>query len=254
MHLAKHLTLDYYECDPNILRDSDFLEKTLNKAANAIGATILSSHFHEFEPQWVTGVVILSESHFTIHTWPEYGYAAIDIFACWDVDFNTGINMLNEAFNAKHMNILTDLERWAVNSPWLSSVIKPKIDWEKQYQESGAWGIASSIDVFDCKPELIRDAGAIKEYVQELCQKIKMKTYWDTQVIHFGEDERVEWYSMTQLIETSLISGHFANATNAAYIDVFSCKYYNPQDVADFTTRFFKWKYFNLNINLRDEK
>jgi S-adenosylmethionine decarboxylase len=65
---------------------------------------------------------------------------------------------------------------------------------------------------------------------------------------------------MTQLIEISLISGHFANATNAtnatnaAFLDIFSCKYYNPQVVADFTVRYFKGKYYKLNINMRDDK
>jgi len=81
-----------------------------------------------------------------------------------------------------------------------------------------------------------------------------MKTFWDTNIVHFGEDEKVAWFSMTQLIETSLISGHFANKTNVAYIDIFSCKYYNPSIVANFTIDFFKWEYYKLNVNFRDDK
>jgi hypothetical protein len=66
-----------------------------------------------------------------------------------------------------------------------------------------------------------------------------MRRFGETQVIHFGEDERVAGFSMVQLIETSLISGHFANLTNAVYLDVFSCKLYDPQTVQDFAMEFF---------------
>ena len=81
-----------------------------------------------------------------------------------------------------------------------------------------------------------------------------MKRFGDTQVVDFWEDDRIAWFSMTQLIETSLISGHFANKTNVAYLDIFSCKYYDPSVMAKFTLRFFKWKFYKLNVNLRDEK
>lgn len=106
--------------------------------------------------------------------------------------------------------------------------------------KSGAWGISSSIDIYDCDPSLIRDAEAIKRFVVELCDLIEMRRFGETQVVHFGENEKVAGYSMIQLIETSLISAHFANLTNTVYLDVFSCKPYNPDVVKDFATRYFK--------------
>lgn len=114
------------------------------------------------------------------------------------------------------------------------------------------WGIASSVDIYGCDPELIRDSDHIKMYVKKLCELIEMSRFWDTQVVHFWEDEQVAWYSMAQLIETSLISGHFANATNVAYLDIFSCKYYDPIVMADFTLKFFKAEYCKINVNMRD--
>lgn len=87
-----------------------------------------------------------------------------------------------------------------------------------------AWGIASSFDIYDCDPETIRSAERIQEFVVELCDLIEMRRFGETTIVNFGEDERVAGYSMVQLIETSLISGHFANLTNAVYLDVFSCK------------------------------
>ena len=108
--------------------------------------------------------------------------------------------------------------------------------------EKPPWGILSSIDLYECDPQIIRDAEAIKKFVAELCDLIKMKRFGETQVVHFGEDERVAGFSMTQLIETSLISAHFANQSNTTYLDVFSCKAYDPEVVTRFAKSFFKAK------------
>ncbi len=114
-----------------------------------------------------------------------------------------------------------------------------------------AWGIASAVDIYDCTPETIRDADAIRRFVVELCELIEMKRFGDTQVVHFGEDERVAGYSMVQLIETSLISAHFANQTNTVYLDVFSCKPYDPEAVEKFAKTFFGGQHSLLQVNLR---
>ena len=115
----------------------------------------------------------------------------------------------------------------------------------------GVWGIASAIDIYDCDPKLIRDADAIRQFVIELCELIEMKRFGETQVVHFGEDERVAGYSMVQLIETSLISAHFANQTNAVYLDVFSCKPYNPEIVRDFSQKYFKGRSSEMQVAFR---
>jgi len=117
--------------------------------------------------------------------------------------------------------------------------------------EQSAWGIASSIDIYDCDPQLIRSAERIKQFVVELCDLIEMRRFGETVVVHFGEDERVAGYSMVQLIETSLISAHFANQTNTIYLDVFSCKPYDPAVVADFAQRFFGGSHCITQSNLR---
>jgi len=114
-----------------------------------------------------------------------------------------------------------------------------------------AWGLACSFDIYDCAPETIRDAEAIKRFVAELCELIDMKRFGECVVVNFGEDERVAGFSMTQLIETSLISAHFANASNTTYLDVFSCKPYDPQIVEKFALEFFGGSRVVTHINLR---
>ena len=121
---------------------------------------------------------------------------------------------------------------------------------EKAAREK-VWGIASAIDIYGCDPGLIRDAEAIKRFVVELCDLIEMKRFGETQVVHFGEDEVVAGYSMTQWIETSLISAHFANLTNTTYLDVFSCKPYDPEVVRDFAQKFFRGCRSELHVTLR---
>jgi S-adenosylmethionine/arginine decarboxylase-like enzyme len=120
-----------------------------------------------------------------------------------------------------------------------------------QVQTDEIWGMAASIDIYNCDPATIRDAEKIRRFVIELCDLIEMKRFKDTQVVHFGEDEKVAGFSMVQLIETSLISGHFANLTNTAYLDVFSCKPYDPDKVSDFAQKFFAGSHVNTHVNLR---
>jgi S-adenosylmethionine/arginine decarboxylase-like enzyme len=113
------------------------------------------------------------------------------------------------------------------------------------------WGMATSIDIYHCDPQTIRDADKIRQFVAELCELIEMKRFGETQVVNFGEDERVAGFSMVQLIETSLISAHFANQSNTTYLDVFSCRPYDSNVVADFAQKFFGGTECLVNVNLR---
>jgi S-adenosylmethionine/arginine decarboxylase-like enzyme len=121
----------------------------------------------------------------------------------------------------------------------------------REFREKDAWGLCTCIDLKGCDPAAIRDAERIRQYVIEVCDLIRMKRFGEPQVVHFGPNERVAGYSMTQLIETSLISGHFANEANAAYIDIFSCKEYEPGVAAEFTRRFFGADSVSFQVVLR---
>jgi len=101
------------------------------------------------------------------------------------------------------------------------------------------WGYLTSVDLYGCDGHTIRSEEKIRKFVIELCDLIEMKRFGETQIVHFGQDKRVEGYSMVQLIETSMISAHFANQTNTAYLDIFSCKSYDPDTVVRFSESFF---------------
>jgi S-adenosylmethionine decarboxylase len=82
--VGKHCILELYGCDTARLNDEAFLRDTITAAAKRAGATLLNLITHRFEPQGVTGLALLAESHISIHTWPESGYAAVDVFTCGD--------------------------------------------------------------------------------------------------------------------------------------------------------------------------
>ena len=80
--LGRHLIIEYTGCDRQVLGDARLLEQSLNEAVRRSGATIVRTVFHQYNPQGISGIVVIAESHFSIHTWPEYGYAAVDFFTC----------------------------------------------------------------------------------------------------------------------------------------------------------------------------
>ena len=125
--------------------------------------------------------------------------------------------------------------------------------WENERPDvdTMVWGIAASIDIYNCTPWIIRSETAIRQFVIELCDLIQMKRFGETQIVHFGEEERVAGYSMVQLIETSLISAHFANQTHTTYLDVFSCKAYDPEVVKAFSQTYFGGSHSILNVTMR---
>ena len=89
IHQSKHILLELYRCDCEKLNDESFLRCTLNRAAKLAKATVLNLISNKFEPQGVTAIALLAESHISIHSWPESNYSAIDIFTC-------GQNMMPE--------------------------------------------------------------------------------------------------------------------------------------------------------------
>ena len=83
--LGRHLLVELFDCDPDVINDLEAVKGALIEAAKRAQATIVDVVFHEFNPFGISGVVVIAESHLTIHTWPEYRFAAVDIFSCGDV-------------------------------------------------------------------------------------------------------------------------------------------------------------------------
>ncbi|MBL4720259.1 MAG: adenosylmethionine decarboxylase [Alphaproteobacteria bacterium] len=99
-----HLIVDLWGASR--LDDIDFIEQTMRDCVTAAGATLLHIHLHHFTPnQGVSGVAVLAESHISIHSWPEYGYAAMDIFMCGDAEPQRAVDVLRKAFKPDRVDI-----------------------------------------------------------------------------------------------------------------------------------------------------
>ncbi len=113
--LGLHILMELSDCSQEKLNDLTGLELTLNKAAEISGATIIKSVFHQFSPQGVTGVVVVAESHLAIHTWPEFGYAAIDFFTCnHNMDYEKAYHYLVQELSSKEHSYQT-VKRGMIN-------------------------------------------------------------------------------------------------------------------------------------------
>jgi S-adenosylmethionine decarboxylase len=98
-----HLIVDLHGAQG--LDDIDLIEATLRRCVDAAGATLLHIHLHHFQPNGVSGVAVLAESHISIHTWPEIGYAALDVFMCGKANPDACIDILRDSFKAKRVDV-----------------------------------------------------------------------------------------------------------------------------------------------------
>jgi S-adenosylmethionine decarboxylase proenzyme, Bacillus form len=109
--LGRQLIVEFNGCDAGILASAEKVQTAMLKAASAAGADIIDSVFHHFKPYGVSGVVVISQSHFAIHTWPEHGYVAADLFTCGDtMDVWKAFKMLKRSFKAKDFSVV-NMER-----------------------------------------------------------------------------------------------------------------------------------------------
>lgn len=105
--LGRQILVEYYDCNSEIINDVSQIESILLEATRKSQASIISHNFHKFSPHGVSGTVVIAESHVAIHTWPEYGYAAVDIFTCGEtIDPWIIQEHIKERFESKNVSSL----------------------------------------------------------------------------------------------------------------------------------------------------
>lgn len=134
--LGRHLIVELADCDCSILNDSDLLKRYMEEAVRRSGATIVDSVFHRYNPQGVSGLVVIAESHVSIHTWPEYGYAAVDFFTCGTVDPTVACKYLQEALCAGQAQI-RDLKRGIPSATDERLAHKPNVNVKTELVQEG---------------------------------------------------------------------------------------------------------------------
>ena len=143
--LGRHLLTEFYGCDRETLNDPDRIKKIMEEAAITSGASIVQSVFHLFNPHGISGVVVIAESHLAIHTWPEYGYSAVDIFTCGEeVDPWRACHYLKEKLRAGSTSTV-EIFRGAIDSDGKGLRHKPLGPEERDYSPE----LSPSIHQFD---------------------------------------------------------------------------------------------------------
>jgi len=105
--LGKHIIAELFECDSDILDNVNVIKESLLEAATTSNSTVINYSFHRFKPYGVSGYVLIAESHISIHTWPEYGYAAVDVFTCGDkTNPWKGLEVLKNRLKAKRITVM----------------------------------------------------------------------------------------------------------------------------------------------------
>lgn len=122
----------------------------------------------------------------------------------------------------------------------------------KKYNDEKHWGLAVSVDIGECDHEKISSKEHITQFAIDLAEYINMKRYGEPMVVFFGDEPKVQGYSLVQLIETSQISGHFAEDTDRAFIDVFSCREFPPKKTAEYVQKYFGAKKMEYAVCFRD--
>lgn len=120
--LGHQIVAEFYQCNSALLDDVEYIAKAMFDSAQVAGATIITQTFHHFSPYGVSGAVIIAESHLAIHTWPEYGYAAVDLFTCGSsVSSEKAFDYLKKALEAEHVSTV-ELRRGLL--PFLQKELK----------------------------------------------------------------------------------------------------------------------------------
>lgn len=122
---------------------------------------------------------------------------------------------------------------------------------EEEMKKNKYWGLHASIDLYDCDPMLIKSFPDIKRYVKELCLEIDMERHGETLVERFAEGY-YEGVSMMQFIETSSVTAHFDENENRAFLDIFSCKFFDGKKALEFSKKFFKASRHKIRMMYRD--
>ena len=112
--LGIHLIADFFECDPSVINNAESVEKIMTESVKISGATIIKPFFHRFSPHGISGIIVVAESHFAIHTWPEHYAAAVDIFSCGEFNYTDALIHIRNSFKSAENSVV---QIWRGNIP-----------------------------------------------------------------------------------------------------------------------------------------
>ena len=251
--LGRHMTVEFYDCDARTLADANRMEEIFLTAAKRSGATVIASYFHDFEPQGVSGVIIISESHFAVHAWPEHDYAAVDLFTCGDgVDFYRAIDELKTGMSSGQWSISSMMHRGIVGNNGVERIVPATRDgdnrfamsWKERYDVGPARGISAAIDIYETQ-EL--DEKTISSFVVRM---IEESGFSGGDKICFSE-AKPDWISFEVPFRYGRITGNFDRKSRTMLLHLFANDFFEPRLAAEFAVRELGGKYYRMMPHVR---
>jgi len=106
-YLGKHFLAEFHNCSCEILNDENKIADIMTRAVEISNATIIRPFFHKFSPHGVSGIIVIAESHLAIHTWPEFRFAAVDLFSCGDFNFEQALEFIRDELNSGKYSVIS---------------------------------------------------------------------------------------------------------------------------------------------------
>ena len=255
--LGRQMTVEYYECNSATITNAPEMEKIFVNAAKAAGATVISSDFHRFDPQGVSGVVVISESHFAVHAWPEYGYAAVDLFTCGEnIDFDTAVEEIRKGMDSRNWIVSSLVSRGILNGAGVER-IRPiredndchafQLSWRTRFNDTNARAFSNSIDLYDCKTAA----------PDEMCSMVEMFCVELGKLIGsppsgvFNAEVDNGSIDFFRRYKKGSISGNLKLDGSIACIDIRTEGFFDPHGAAELAMRCFKSQYYRMQPNVR---
>ncbi len=256
--LGRHLTIEYYDCNAQTLANVKGMEEIFLHAAQVSGATVLESSFHAFHPQGVSGIVVICESHFAVHAWPEHDYAAVDIFTCGDqIDFELAAATLRDKLGSRSMVISNAMSRGLIgqNGAVLpekvtGSTASGTLSWQQRYQSADAWGMLASIDVYECPPELLT-AGNINTVLEDVSKVLDVEFCGSGCCSEFTDPEKGSGLRFTRMLDAGTITGRYSLERKTFYCDIFLGRFFDPRKVSETLINTLNGSYYRLQVAMR---
>ena len=255
--LGRQMTVEFYDCDPKTLADAEKMEKVFLDSAHQSGATVINSQFHQFAPQGVSGVVVISESHFAVHAWPEHEYAAVDLFTCGEsVDFSKAIEVISAGLGCREWVVSGLVSRGIVSSNGLKRIVPTvekqdypefHLSWKKRFEETKAQAISCAMDIYSCEKFDFAAPDAPEKFVSDFLELSGLEKA-DSFTLRSTKDKEKDF---VQLLTEGCLSGTFSAENKKVCLDLFVKKFTDPRQAAENAVRLLGGSYYRMQPQVR---
>lgn len=256
--LGRQMTVEFYDCSAEILADVRRMEEIFLHAAKVSGAHVVNSTFHSFAPQGVSGVLVISESHFAVHAWPEHDYAAVDLFTCGNgVDFDVAVHQLAEGMKSATWIISSLTNRGIIHESGQLERLVPVVEnnencglqlsWQDRFIDSGAEAISCCIDIYNFAgsagfngEKFWHDfAGKLTCFMEKAAGN-----NWSFECTH-------EQIDFIQPFTSGRITGSVSLANRNLYLYIFAKGFFDPRPLAELAMNELCGQYYRMQVQIR---